>query len=193
MANFHYRITNAVTVAVLSTRISQQQLVDTCEAGSLDPCKYSAWTCKTIRPKNTIIAFSSGNVTTMGAESRFNSLNRILDAVEATKSTATSVQHTNTVCTCNFEETVDLAALYLKYPNQCSYDPSIFPCCTITFPDSGTKVNVFNSGRAVLSGGTSGSAISARLTDVWNMIREANPKCDGTHAQHEVNVAHRTT
>ena len=168
----YYHVTNTVTVATLATNIPITDLTydDKC---CYDPTKYTAWTKKFLNPNSTLIAFSSGNVTAMGAESRYNSLNRILDAVEKTGTITISVKHTNTVCTCNFQTSVDLLELYKQNPDTCSYDPYLFPCCTVTFPNSGVKVNVFKSGRAVLSGGSCSRTISDRLRDVASMINSS--------------------
>ncbi len=67
-----------------------------------DPTKYTAWTSKFLKPNSTLITFTSGNVTAMGAESRYNSLNppigRVWNMIGATSTMDASPWKTFLVC-----------------------------------------------------------------------------------------------
>jgi TATA-box binding protein (TBP) (component of TFIID and TFIIIB) len=118
-----------------------------------------------------MIVFSSGNMTVMGATSRFNSLNRLLDMKIARNFSCINVRITNIVCTCHFPP-VNLKEFYLHWPIYCFYEPRLFPGCTIKIPGTGMKVNVFATGKVVVSGGSSLDVIESSLEFVNDLFKK---------------------
>ena len=172
---FYYKVTNYVTIADTPFRHDLARYVKEKGEGSYIPSEYTAMTQKFNNPKSTVIVFSSGNMTVMGASSRFNSLNRLLDMKIAHNFPCFNVRITNIVCTCKFPP-IDLREFYLFWSIYCLYEPRLFPGCTVKIPDTGMKVNVFSTGNVVLSGGSSTDAVVSSLTFVYDLIQQFNKK-----------------
>ena len=166
-----YHITNYVTVTDTCCKHNLTKIVQDFKAGSFRPDEYSALTVKSVHPNCTMIMFASGNLTIMGATSKFNSLNRILDLKEKYNILCKNIRVTNIVCTSQLVDyEIDLMKIYKKWPQYCVYDPNLFPGCTVNIPDTCMKVNLFSSGKVVLSGGTNNETIQNGLQFVYNLI-----------------------
>lgn len=179
MAAIYYKITNYVTIADTPYRHDLAQYVRDAGEGSYSPSDYTAMTKKFDNPKSTVILFSSGNMTVMGATSRFNSLNRLLDIKLAHNFSCFNVRITNIVCTCTFSP-VDLREFYLYWSIYCLYEPRLFPGCTVKIPGTGMKVNLFSTGKVVLSGGSSIETVVSSLTFVHDLLKQFHAAKKGT-------------
>ena len=167
----YYIITNYVSIADTPFRHDLARYVRNSGEGSYNPSEYTAMTMKCENPKSTMIFFSSGNMTIMGATSRFNSLNRFLDMKIAHDFSCFNVRITNIVCTCKFPP-INLSDFYLYWSIYCFYEPRLFPGCTVKIPSTSMKANVFSTGKVVLSGGSSIEAIELSLNFVDDLFKK---------------------
>lgn len=168
-----FHITNYVTVADTCSKHDLSKILSHSRHGTYNPDEYSALVIKAKDPNSTLILFASGNLTVMGATSKFNSLNRILDMKEQHHISCRNIRVTNIVCTAQLiDHEISLQRLYDRWPQYCVYNPSLFPGCTINIPDTCMKVNVFKSGKVVLSGGTNLLNIQSGLQFIYQLINE---------------------
>lgn len=123
--------------------------------GTYSPVTFSALTLKHKNPSTTVIIFSTGNVTIMGAPSFWGAMYVLQHIKRKLSLELIMVKLTNVVvkfCIKALKESVEINRLYEWGQKNCACNEELFPSCTYCVPDSNIKANFFSSGKVVVTG-----------------------------------------
>jgi TATA-box binding protein (TBP) (component of TFIID and TFIIIB) len=141
--------------------------------GKYSPKTYSALTLHYSKPKTTVIMFSTGNITNMGSRSYYGALLVIHSLKRRLKLEIVHVRLTNAVVTFSIScyGKLSLGALNSDNPGTTTYDPGLFPCCTLNIENSTAKANIFESGKVVLAGCRTAEQIETNIRFVVSKVK----------------------
>lgn len=123
--------------------------------GTYSPTTFSALTLKHKNPSATVIVFSTGNITIMGAPHFWGAMYVIQYIKRKLDLDFINVKLTNVVVKFSikkFKESIQINQLYEWDQSNCACNEELFPSCTYKVPGSNIKANFFTSGKIVVTG-----------------------------------------
>lgn len=169
---FEFQTLNYVVSARAFGRVNLDIVRDRLGCGSYRPKRFSALSIKFVNPKASVILFSTGNITVMGAQSRFAALYVLARLRSIIDFDIIQTTVLNIVAKFWYGKIIDLDKLYSRHDRFANYDPDLFPSCCYTIPGTNNSANVFKSGKVVIAGNKSVDAIPEQVIWIANKIRE---------------------
>lgn len=123
--------------------------------GTYSPITFSALTLKHKNPSATVIIFSTGNITIMGAPNYWGAMYVIQYIKRQLNLNFINVKLTNVVVKFSikkFKDTIKINKLYEWDQSNCACNEELFPSCTYSVPNTNIKANFFTSGKIVVTG-----------------------------------------
>jgi TATA-box binding protein (TBP) (component of TFIID and TFIIIB) len=153
-----------------------RSLVDTFNKlgyGTYSPITFSALTLKHKNPSTTVIVFSTGNITIMGAPNFWGAMYVIQYIKRKLDLEFINVKLTNVVVKFSikkFKETIKINKLYEWDQSNCACNEELFPSCTYSVPNSNIKANFFTSGKIVVTGCNNNDKVKSVIEHLVDVI-----------------------
>lgn len=153
-----------------------RSLVDTFNKlgyGTYSPITFSALTLKHKNPSTTVIVFSTGNITIMGAPNFWGAMYVIQYIKRKLDLEFINVKLTNVVVKFSikkFKETIKINKLYEWDQSNCACNEELFPSCTYSVPNSNIKANFFTSGKIVVTGCNNNEKVKGVIEHLVDVI-----------------------
>jgi TATA-box binding protein (TBP) (component of TFIID and TFIIIB) len=145
--------------------------------GTYSPITFSALTLKHKNPSTTVIVFSTGNITIMGAPNFWGALYVIQYIKRKLNMKFITVKLTNVVVKFSikkFKDTVKINNLYEWDQSNCACNEELFPSCTYRVPDTNIKANFFTSGKIVVTGCNNHTTVLKIITHLVDVVHRFN-------------------
>jgi TATA-box binding protein (TBP) (component of TFIID and TFIIIB) len=174
MRLFYLRTNHVILVRTRDSRCLYR-VSEILKTGKYSPKTYSALTLHYSNPKTTVIMFSTGNITNMGSRSHNGSLYCLHVLKRKLKLEIVHVRLTNAVVTFSIAGygKLSLSDLNCDNPGTTTYDPGLFPCCTLNIDNSTAKANIFDSGKVVLTGCQTSHQIETNIRFVVTTVKKS--------------------
>lgn len=149
-----FKTNHIITIKTHGMR-SLKDTFDILGYGTYSPITFSALTLKHKNPSTTVIVFSTGNITIMGAPNFWGAMYVIQYIKRKLKLKFITVKLTNVVVKFDikkYRESIKINRLYEWDQSNCACNEELFPSCTYSVPDTNIKANFFTSGKIVVTG-----------------------------------------
>lgn len=141
--------------------------------GTYSPLTFSALTLKHKNPSATVVVFSTGNITIMGAPNFWGAMFILQHIREKLNLKILNIKLTNVVVNLNikmFNDNVKINNLYEWDQSKCVYDEELFPSCTYNVPNTNIKANFFTSGKIVVTGCNTEAVVISTIQHLVDLI-----------------------
>lgn len=145
--------------------------------GTYSPVTFSALTLKHKNPSATVIIFSTGNITIMGAPNFWGAMYVIQYIKRKLNLKFITVKLTNVVVKFSIKslkERVEINRLYEWDQSNCACNEELFPSCTYRVPDTNIKANFFASGKVVVTGCNTHDKVISVVQHLINVVHRFN-------------------
>lgn len=167
-----YSIVNCIVTAQCAHTCDLEKYAYILKAGLFRPTKFSAYTIKCVNPKGSVMIFTTGKITVMGCKS-FEEAHIILFRLQKRlRLVFDTIRCSNLVASCQVSTTnININSLQEKYTDCIVYNPELFPGCTYQPDPNGTiRVNIFQSGKIVVTGCTNHKDIQSTIEQTRRLI-----------------------
>lgn len=141
--------------------------------GTYSPITFSALTLKHKNPSTTVIIFSTGNITIMGAPNFWGAMYVIQYIKRKLDLEFINVKLTNVVVKFSikkFKESIKINKLYEWDQSNCACNEELFPSCTYSVPNTNIKANFFTSGKIVVTGCDSNDTVKTVINHLVDVV-----------------------
>lgn len=152
------KITNVVVTANFNTSIYLPRFVVCYPFSEWNRRKFAAATIRFVDPRSTCLLFGSGRVVCTGAQTLNGARVTLLQTEHLVRGAGYKPKITdfvvqNIASSFEYPSTIDLDALFKKFPNETNYEPELFPALIFrpSVTDNGVYL-IFESGKVVITG-----------------------------------------
>lgn len=163
------KISNIVSTFNTGCKLDVRTISRTGNNVEYSPMRFAAVTMRIRKPFTTALIFCTGKVVVVGAKDEASAriacrrFARIIQKMGYPASMCNfSIQ--NIVGSFDYCSPLRLEQLEVQLGSRCTYEPEIFPGLTFRFPDNRIAINIFKSGKCVITGSDNmESVVKARL------------------------------